>query len=133
MIERQPLLRTCLDAKTDTGWGTEINVADFRHVMVAISTASSADATVKVAGSFLKSENVDFTSAAAVDNEWDYIYSYNLQSASGVAGDTGVVYSGTDAVEQLIVNIDGIQTLNLQISAISAGAVTAKVFTVSNQ
>lgn len=130
---RNPILVTLMDAVTANGWGTEYSVADYKNIMLVISTASSAAGTIKVGGSLLPKDSVAFTSAAAVDNEWDFVYSYNYNSASGIAGDTGVVYSGTDAVEQLIVNVDGLNTINVQLSNRSAGAFTVKMFAVTNQ
>lgn len=130
---RYKRLDTVMSAVAANGWGTEFSVGDYRHVMVVISTASNAAGTIKVAGSFLEGPDVDFTSAAAVGNEWDFLYLYNLNSNTGVAGDTGIVYAGTDAVEQLLVNVDGIETLNVQLSSRTAGSFTVKLFAVTNQ
>lgn len=131
---RYKLLQTILDGASANSWGTSIPVAGYRHIMLVISTASSAAGTIKIGGSFLDQDNVDFTSAAAVGNEWDFVASYNLQNPTNIiVGDTGVVYAGTDAVEQLIVNTDGLNTLNVNLSNRSAGSFTVKVFAVTNQ
>jgi len=130
---RARFLQTILDGASANGWGTEIPIAGYRHIMLVISTASSAAGTIKIGGSFLDKDDVDFTASAAVDNEWDFVYGYNYNSAAGVVGDTGFVYSGTDAVEQIIVNTDGLNTLNVNLSNYSAGNFTVKAFAVTNQ
>lgn len=133
MSNRTQVFQTIHDAKASTGMGTSVDVTPFRHVMVVFSTASSADLTVKCAGSLHKPSDVDFTASAAVDNEWDYVGMYNLNSASFIAGDDGVAYSGTDAVEQLMVNVDGLRSLNFNVTARVAGSITIKCFAVTNQ
>jgi len=129
---RDPLNVTVLSAAAATGWSTEVDIREYRHVFVVISSASSFAGTVKVATSVLERGSVAFSSAAAVGNEWDYIGAWNLNIPATVAGNTGVVYSGTDAVEQLEVNTDGMSSLAVHVSAYSAGAVTVKVFAVNN-
>lgn len=126
-------LMSLLSEKAATGWSESVDVSDYRQVQVVISTSNSTNCTIKIAGSFLNKENVVFTSSPAVGNEWDYVYSYNYQTASGSTGDTGIVYTGTDAVEQLIVNTEGLATLAVHIPTYSAGKVTVKVLGVTNQ
>lgn len=131
---RYKLVHTFLSGATANGWGTEFDVTAYRHLFVVVSTASNAAGTVKIAGSFLSPSEVNFASSAAVGNEWDFVGSWNLNSQSAViAGDTGIVYSGTDSVEQVEVSTDGFNTLNVNLSNRSAGAFTVKLFAVTNQ
>jgi hypothetical protein len=108
------------------GWSSPINVSRYRHIILAFSTSNNANGTLKVAGSVLSGSEVDFTSAAAVDNEWDYVYSFNSQSLTGVAGDTGYAWAGTDAVEHVVLNTDHINTIAVQLSGYAAGNFTVK-------
>ena len=102
--------------------------------MIVLSSQGSANGTVKLAGSYEQSiDDVDFSTAASATNLWDFVAMYNLQNPSSIIpGDTGVVYAGTDAVEQLLVNVDGIKFITLNITAISAGSFNAKVLGYSN-
>lgn len=120
-------LTTLLDASGANGWSHIFPVSGYKYVMLIISTASSANGTIKVAGSFLSGNDVDYTSAAAVGNEWDNLAFYNLQNpGSVVAGDTGVAYAGTDAVEQIKVDVSAIENIAVNLSSYVAGAFTVK-------
>jgi len=125
-MRNQSQVRTLLRAVGVDGWSDPINVAPYRHIVIIISSENSGDGTIKIAGSCLSGAEVDFESTAGVDNEWDYILGYNYQDAVGVNGDTGVVYSGTDKVEQILVNTDHINTLAVELSGYSAGNFTVK-------
>lgn len=123
-----------LDGASATGTGNTIEVRDFKNVQIVLSTSGSADLTAQIAGSFADNRSdVDFTSPASITNEWDYIASFNLQNPTSIIpGDTGVVYSGTDAVEQLLVNVDGINFITVDITAYSAGTLNATLIGYSN-
>lgn len=122
---------TVLSAVTATGWGSgDASVGDgfsvrgFRHIIVTIATADSTDATIKFAGS-PRDTSPTFANAASVSNQWDYIASYDLEDPSSLLdGDTGIVYSGTDSVRNFIINTDGLDWFNAQVSAYSAGTIT---------
>ena len=133
MKERCAQTFTLMDAVAANGWSTPVDVRNYKHLILVISTASSGAGTLKVAGSILPSDDVTFSTAAAVDNEWDYIAAYNLEDAAAVEGDTGVVYAGTDAVEQLIINTYGMTSIAVNLSGYSAGAFDVKLFVVNNQ
>jgi len=118
-----------LDAVAADGWSSEIDVAEWDTIQLVFSTTGSFQGTLKVATSMLHRDDVAFASAATVDNEWDYVALYNYNDPSSIlAGDTGLVYAGTDAVEQLIVNVEGAETLAVNLSGWAAGAVTCKVW-----
>ena len=122
------------NAKSTTGTGNVIELSDFRHIVIVLTSQGNANGTVKLAGSYAESiDDVDFSTAASATNEWDYIAAYNLQNPSSIIpGDTGITYSGTDNVEHLLVNVDGVKFLTLNITAISAGSFNAKVVAYSN-
>ena len=121
---------TIFSAKGATGTGLAHNVEDFQHLMLTLSSASSANFTIKFQAS--NSDNCpDFSSAQAVTNRWDYIAVKDLQSGATVGGDTGVAFSGTDDVRMFEVNSSGQKWICATITARSAGTVTltAKPFT----
>lgn len=124
-----------MNSKASTGIGSVIDVRDFLYVQLVISTSGTANGTLKIAGSMVdKRSDVDFASAASATNEWDFIAAYNLQNPSIViAGDTGVVYTGTDTVEQLIVNCDGVNFLTVNLTARAAGNFNVTVMGYTNQ
>ena len=126
-------LNVLFDEAAANGWSKEENVYDYRHVLIVVSTSDSADMTLKVAGSILEQASIDFTSAAAVDNEWNYLALYNYEDAAITAGTTGIVYSGADSVKTYMVNIDAMKTLAVELSGYSAGKATVKLFGVTNQ
>lgn len=121
-------VRTLFADKGANGWSTAINVAPYRHIVLVISTSGNGSGTIKVAGSAQKASDVTFSSSASATNEWDYLHSYNLQTATGQTGDTGIVYAGTDAVEQILVNTDHMNTLAVQLSGYAAGKFNVKFF-----
>lgn len=122
----QPLdLITILDAKAATGIGTSLDVSHFRFVTVQIDTEDSANLTVKAVGS-IQDACPTFSAVQAVDNSYDFISMIDLQDASGVDGDTGIVCAGTDDHRLCSINVDGIKWLNFRVTALSAGKVTVK-------
>src|SRR3990172_690856 len=88
---------TIFTAKGATGTGLIYNVEDFQHVLLTLSSASSANFTIKFQAS--NSDTApNFVAAQSVTNRWDYIQVKDLQSGSAINGDTGVAFAGTDDV-----------------------------------
>lgn len=132
MTQRYPLRQTILSAKASTGTGTAVNVQDFKNIQLEVSSASSADLTVKIQGSMAET-SPDFSAAASTSNPWTYIASYDLNDPSAIiVGSTGVVYTGTDAVYNLLVNVDGLALVNATVTARAAGNVTVKALAFNN-
>lgn len=115
-----------LDAKAATGIGNVINVEDFRHLVLAIDTASSANMTIKLQGS-IQDTQPTFTSAQSATNQWDYIQVKDLEDGSTIDGDTGLVLAGTDDHRIFEINVNGLKWITLNITARSAGSATAIV------
>ena len=129
---RQSTSFRSLDAQAATGKGNGVYVGDFRHVVIHLVTASSANLTVKVMGSASSSEPT-WTSAASSTNHHTLMESYDSSdSSSAVTGATGHVWAGTDAARTIFVNSDGLKWLNLDVSARSAGNVTAYIVGFNN-
>lgn len=111
-----------------------MDVRDFKNIQIVFATSGTADATMKIAGSFVdKVDDVDFATAAGINNEWDFLATFNLQNPTSViAGDTGIIYAGTDAVEQVLVNVDGVNFVTVNVTARSAGTLDATLVGYSN-
>ena len=120
-------LRTIMDAKTDTGVGTTILVADYRHLVVSI-TPTAATATVKCAGSIANAEP-NFAGAVSATNEHDFIEMVDLEDQSNIIdGDTGVVFAGAITESRMFeVNTNGLKWLTFNTTAISAGDLTIRI------
>ena len=116
------------------GWSRTFNAGDYLWLQIAVSTSGSADGDILVAGSHLDADSVDFTSAAAVGNEWGYIAMFNEASPdTTIAGATGAQYTGTDGVRYLYVNTSTRKTLAVQLANYVAGAFHVTVTGTSNQ
>lgn len=128
-----------LDRATSTTTGTEVDVSQFQHIGVTIigendDGANPANATIKCQGSHEPTSGVNFASAAAYANPWDYAAMYNLNDPSSIiTGDTGVSFAGANSVEQYIINTSALQSVNFTITAYTAGKITVKVYPVNNQ
>jgi hypothetical protein len=112
-----------LDAKSGTGAGNPFYAADYRHISLSLFTTGNANFTLKIAGTMVGSIP-DPTSSAAVDNHFGYIWLVNLDSGSEIQGDTGITSSGTDLVENYVVNTDYLTYIRPHITAHSAGDIT---------
>lgn len=125
-------LETILLAKATNGVGTTLDVRDFQNIVVSISSASSANLTIKCQGSISES-SPDFSIAASSSNQWGYIGIYELDGATLKAGSTGVVYAGTDSTGLYSINTDGLTWLNFQVSGYAAGNITVQASLFNNQ
>lgn len=105
--------------------GNVINVSDFRHAVISLGTASSANMTIKFLGA-IGDTAPDFSSAQSATNRWQTL-DFALTNNGGTItdGDTGIVFSGTDGNQMVNINTDGLDYLVLSVTARSAGSVTA--------
>ena len=137
MQSRLPIISTILDAKAATGVGRTITTTAHRNIILSIATAGNANLTVKVQGALGEIEAdgtypVDFTAAQSVSNMWDYLQIIDLEDGSIIDGDTGFVVTGTDDFRHFEINTNGIDFITLNVTARSAGSVTAKARLVTN-
>lgn len=120
-----------LTAKATTGTGVAFACADWEHVVITLSSQSSANFTVKFQGS--QSDTCpDFSAAQSATNEWDYIQVKDYQNNSAIDGDTGVAFAGTDDVRQFEFNTNGLRWVTATVTARSAGSVNVKFRGYSN-
>lgn len=122
---------TILDAAAATGVGKTIYVGDFRHAVITVNTASSANLTVKFQGAISEAAP-DFTAAQSPSNAWDYVEVKDLEDGSAIDGDTGIAPAGTDDQRLFEVNINALQWFTANVTARSAGSVTVKVRVFEN-
>lgn len=112
-----------LDAAAATGSGLAMDVAAFRNLVLEITTANSANFTLKVQGT-LATTKPDFTASSTPANPWTYLQIINLIDQSVVNGATGVTAAGTDVSAQYEVNVNGQRWVNVIVTAYSAGNIT---------
>jgi len=125
-MKRAPTAQfTILDAKAATGIGSTLNVEDYKHIILAIGTATSANLTVKIQGS-ISDEAPTFSSAQSVANHWDYVQCKDLEDQASIDGDTGFSVTGTDDFRLIEVNTNGLKWINAVVTVRSAGSVTVK-------
>lgn len=116
-----------LDDVSSEQTSQELLVTDFRHVVFSVGTSGNADLDVKFRAAITDpqaSTTTDLTSAASQTNQWDYVQVINLNNQGTENGDSGLVYSGTDAVELVEVNTNLISRLVVEVTNYTTGSVT---------
>lgn len=121
-----------MSALAATGIGTPVSVPDFQHLMFTLSSASSANFTIKFQGSF-SDTMPDFAAAQTNTNRWDYVQVKDYQNNAAIDGDTGIAFAGTDDVRQFELNTNGLKWVCAVITARSAGTVSLRLQTFSNE
>ena len=128
--------QTILNAKATTWIGTTIPTLWFKHILVELSSASSANFTVKLQGAMwtwnLWKTAPTFSAAKTTANPWDYIQNIDYQNWSGINWDTWIAFAWTDDVRLLVYNVEWLDFINAEITAISAWVVTLRVRLFTN-
>jgi hypothetical protein len=119
-------LKTLFDAQATAAESTTLDVSRYEFIELVVASANSANLTLKFQGALADAEP-DFSATAELDNEWDYVGAYNTNSGDFIAGDDGVVFSGTDSVELIKINVDWLKWFSCSVTARSAGDVTVRV------
>jgi hypothetical protein len=102
-------------------------VEDMRNIVIYFTSAATTTATVKVKASMV--DGVDFTTASSATNPWFWVATTPLDTGSSpVAGDTGYSVSSAYLNKAVEVETNLIRWVAAEITAISAGSVSA-VFT----
>lgn len=117
---------TMLSAKAATGAGNYADVSSFDYAVLSFNTASSANLTVKFAGSIMDT-CPDMTATQSTTVRYDYLDVTDLQNAASIDGDTGIAPAGTDDHRLFRIDVRGIKWLGAICTARSAGNVTVKV------
>ncbi len=101
-----------------------ILTTDFRHHVFHVKPTTNANLTVKFkTGEGDPHDPPDFTVTSEV-RDWDYVQEVELIDGTKVAGDTGIVYSGTGTVERAELNINYADWVAVEIDNYVAGDVT---------
>ena len=100
-------------------------ISDFRHAVLTMHTASSANFTAKVQIS--NQSDVDFEVAASATNRWELVQLVDKEDGSTIDGDTGFAPAGTDDNRQFAINQDGGGLVCIDIYAWTAGTLDARV------
>lgn len=115
-------------AKAATGAAGGVDVENFDTVFVTVATSGTTTATLKFQGSLESAEPTWGSAAARATNEWDYLGFYNVNAvATAVAGDTGLAYAGTDAVQTLVFDVRGLKFFNAEVTAYTQGSIDVTV------
>lgn len=120
------------DGATAASSASGMLAIDRQHVILTLSSASSANFTIKIQGSN-SIEKPDFSAARTVSNRREYIQVKDLENAASIDGDTGVSFAGTDDVRMFEVNTNRLRWVSATITARSAGAITLSALWVNNQ
>lgn len=117
------ITQTIMSAKTTTGQSVVSLVENFKTVVFSVNGANTPTATVKF---FTSDQELppDATSAQSATNLWDYVQVIDLQSGTGIAGDTGIAFAGADDTRRFELNLNGARWCGAVITAISGGNVT---------
>ena len=116
---------TVLDAQVAAGYSSAIRVTDFQHITFSVSGVTSSNQVVKVQTA-IGSTAPTFSTAAILDNEWEYTETLPLISTTAVAGGEGITLSGV-GVTQHSVNTDYVDWVSFQVVSGSAGSATVKL------
>ncbi len=118
-------------AKATAATGAEQLVENFRHVALTLASSGNANFTIKFQISNSK-DAPNFAGARSITNRWEYVAFKDLNTGTGVEGDTGISFTGTDDVRMLEVNTNGQRWLCATITARSAGAISLYAKPFSN-
>lgn len=115
-------------------------VEDFTNVELQFSTASSANMTVKIAGSqglplgshTNHGDTPNFGATISSTNPYSYLQMVNLDDNSSLDGSTGIVLTGTDVIRNYEVNTNGMKYICPIVTAWSAGTISMrfKMYTI---
>lgn len=119
-------LKKLFDGQAENAVSELENVDNSRHLIVAIDTENSANCTIRFKGS-IQDTPPDFSSAQAVDNQWEYLQLKDLMDGSSIDGDTGLALAGTDAHRMFEINTNGIKYVVAEVSSHVAGNVDVQL------
>lgn len=114
-------------------------VPDFRNVILAIRTGSTATLTVKIAGSIGKStptngtDTPNFGATVSATNPYMFIQSIKLDDGTTVDGNTGVAAAGTDIANSYEVNTNAMKYITVIPTAFTQGTITVKALVTDNE
>jgi len=124
MSQTRPKYGQLFSAKGATGVSTTFDVRDFTTIYVAVTLATSASLTMKCYQSIQKTEPT-FSSSASASNIWSTVEMVDLEDEAKVAGDTGIVCTGSsDGTRTYAINTGGAAWIAFDVTAFAAGTVS---------
>jgi hypothetical protein len=125
--------RTLFNATTSASWVTyPVRVDDYRYIALMLTATSTPTSTIKFACSN-QDEAPNFSKTASASNHWDYVDVIDTQSNTSIDGDTGISFTASNDVRNLIVNTELCTWFSAKISSYESGSTTLKIKTAVNQ
>lgn len=124
-----------LDNVSATGASRAVNVEGYTHVSIALVTSNSANLQIQPLVGMKTadpSSSTDFTSAKSVGNLWSTVSFTDVNEQSAIDGSTGLVVN-TDTVKIIELNVNGKDFVGLNVSAYTAGNLTAFITAYTNE
>lgn len=125
--------RTLFNATTSASWVTNpVRIDSYRFIALMLTATSTPTSTIKFACSN-QDTPPNFSNVASASNHWDYVDVIDSQSDTSIDGDTGISFTSTNDVRNLIVNIEVCTWFSAQISSYTSGTTTLKMKPATNQ
>lgn len=128
---RQIIEQPILTAVAANGVGQPVKVREMSTVSLMISTTGNGQMTLTVLGSAKGDGPVDgtpdfVTANLSAENHFTPIATVDLNNLDVVSGTAGIALGGVDAnnFKTLMLNVGGLDSVNVEVSGYSAGAVT---------
>lgn len=137
-MSRRIPLRYIFLSDSATAVSAGLRVSDFRNCILSIAGSPSANLKVFIKGSVSPSDvsdspNFDIRSSARNEvHNWDFIEVVDLEDGTAIDGDDGISLSG-NVIRLLEVNINSLDWLAVEATAITAGTVTIVGSFTTNQ
>lgn len=106
-----------------------LNVKDFRHIIIQVSTTNFSGA-LRVGGSI--NDSADYGAVSSLDNPYGLIQMKDLKDNSGKNGDIGVEFTSSTAVNIYEVNSNVLSNIGLIISSVTSGSITVDLVASGN-
>jgi hypothetical protein len=130
-MDQSSISQELFTAKATTGVSKAHLVQDFRNIVIHVTSAASTTATVKVKAALV--DGVDFAAASSVSNPWFWVATTPLDTGSSpVDGNTGYSSSASYLNKCVELETNLIRWFALEITAISAGSVSAYFIAKNN-
>ena len=121
---------------------TVISLAEFRNIVMQVSTSGTATTTLKIAGSLgmpaaeaAVGPRYGFPNMGATQtntNPYSFLQVIDLENANAINGNTGIVVAGTDIHKTYEVNINAMNYLTVIPISWTQGKITIKIIIVTN-
>lgn len=120
-----------MDGAAQDGAGKAVLINPYNNNTLTLATEGNGDMTFTI---LISNEEVqpDWNAAASNANAYTPCGFYDLDAQSTTPGSTGYVFSGTDEVKNLNINLLGVRWLNVRIDSYVAGQGFARLSSFTN-